>query len=232
MAHGYEPEGVSGLKPAASIHWSAKTGNASVYTTAIDEARWVDGLFKGHQISASSRAAVLDTSMRVGYGWFRGTNKRFDQTAYSMNGRAPGFASFVLYLPQTQTTVVVLSNIYSSATTTIGYDIAAISLGVAYAPFTFRAATVDLSELKNSTGVFRFGPDFYQPNAKVTLTTDGKGVFMHWPSGEVSALIPMAKDHYVDRAYWEEVIVQRDASGSPETLLYDQFRGHVESGKE
>ena len=58
MASGYEPEGEFGLKPAASIHWSAKTGNASAYTTAADEARWVDALFKGHQISASSRAAV------------------------------------------------------------------------------------------------------------------------------------------------------------------------------
>jgi len=33
-------------------------------------------------------AAVLDTSLRVGYGWFKGINKRFGQTAYYMNGRA------------------------------------------------------------------------------------------------------------------------------------------------
>jgi CubicO group peptidase (beta-lactamase class C family) len=232
MARGYEPEGEFGLKPAASIHWSAKTGNASVYTTATDEARWVNALFRGHQLSESSRAAVLDTSMRVGYGWFRGTNKRFSQTAYSMNGRAPGFASFVLYLPQSQTTIVVLSNIYSSATTTIGYDIAALSVGSPYEPFRFGAVAPDPDELKSSTGVFRFGSDFYQPNAKVALTTDGQGLFMHWPSGEVSALIPMAKDHYVDRAYWEDVVIQRDPSGNPDALLYDQFRGRVMSGKD
>jgi len=47
VAKGYEPEGVYGLKPATSIHWSAKTGNASVYTTASDEARLVDALFRG-----------------------------------------------------------------------------------------------------------------------------------------------------------------------------------------
>jgi D-alanyl-D-alanine carboxypeptidase len=229
MAHGYEPEGESGLKPAASIHWSAKTGNASVYTTAADEARWVDALFKGHQISASSRAAVLDTSARVGYGWFKGTNKRYGQTAYSMNGRAPGFASFVLFLPETQTTVVLLSNIYSSATTTIGYDIAALSLGLTCEPFRFRE--LDPGELKNSTGVFRFGSDFYQPNAKVVLTVDGEGLFMHWPSGEASALIPVAKDHFVDRAYWEEVVIQRDSSGNPDSLHYGEFRGRV-IGKE
>ncbi len=229
MARGYEPDGEFGLKPAASIHWSAKTGNASAYTTAADEARWVDVLFKGHQISASSRAAVLDTSVRVGYGWFKGTNKRYGQTAY-MNGRAPGFASFVLFLPETQTTVVLLSNVYSSATTTIGYDIAALSLGLTYEPFRFRE--LDPGELKNSTGAFRFGSDFYQPNAKVVLTSDGEGLFMHWPSGEASALIPVAKDHFVDRAYWVEVVIQRDSSGNPDSLLYGEFRGQMARGEE
>ncbi len=232
IAKGYEPEGVYGLKAATSIHWSAKTGNASVYTTARDEARLVDALFRGHQISASSSAAVLDTSLRVGYGWFKGTNKRFGETAYSMNGRAPGFASFVLYLPQAQTTVVMLSNIYSSATTTIGYDVAAVSLGSSCEPFRFRDPAPDLTELKNCTGIFRFGSEFYQPNAEVALTTDGSGLFMRWPSGDLSALVPLAEDHFVDRAYWEGVTLQRDTSGHPDGLLYGQFQGKLSSRPE
>src|SRR5208282_5809466 len=76
MATGYEPEGTYGLRRANRIHWSAKTGNASVYTTAGDEARWVDALFRGRQPSASSREAVLDTSLRVGYCWFKGPDQR------------------------------------------------------------------------------------------------------------------------------------------------------------
>lgn len=51
-----------------------------------------------------------------------------------MNGRAPGFTSFVLHLPRSNLTVVVLSNIYSSATTDIGNDIAAIVLHKPYKP--------------------------------------------------------------------------------------------------
>jgi len=49
--------------------------------------------------------------------------KRFGDTAYLHEWKAPGFSSFVLYLPHAQTTVVIMSNIYSSATTTIGYDV-------------------------------------------------------------------------------------------------------------
>lgn len=223
-AKGYEPHGVADVRPATAIHWSAKTGNASADTTADDEERWVRLLFDGDALSTQSRAAILDTSMRVGYGWMKGENKRFGQTAYYMNGRAPGFASFVLYLPQTKTLVVVFSNIYSSATTTIGYDIAAIVLGLPYQPFQVREPAPGAAELKTCVGVFQFGPDFYQPNAEVALVADG-GLSLHWPSGEVSPLIPTAKDQFVDRAYWEDLKIERDAGGAPAVLHYDHFEG-------
>jgi CubicO group peptidase (beta-lactamase class C family) len=89
MAKGYEPEGTYGLAPATAIHWSGKTGNASVYTTAGDQARWVDTLFNGHALSAASREAVVNNPTGIGYGWFKRENKRFGETAYYMNGRAP-----------------------------------------------------------------------------------------------------------------------------------------------
>ena len=232
MAQGYEPEGTYGLKPASKIHWSAKTGNASVYATAGDEARWVDSLFRGHQLSTSSRDAVLDTSLRVGYGWFKSPNKRFGETAYYMNGRAPGFASFVLYLPHAQTTVVVLSNIYSSATTTIGYDIAALSLGLPYEPFHFREPAPSTTELKTCMGTFQFGPDFYQANVEVILTAHGQELSLRWPSGDVSALIPLGRDRFVDRSYWEEVKIERDESGHPKTLVYGHFQGRAATPKQ
>jgi CubicO group peptidase (beta-lactamase class C family) len=229
MAKGYQPEGTYGLKSADEIHWSAKTGNASVYTTARDEARWVDALFNGHVLSTASRAAVLDTSMSVGYGWFKSENKRFGDTAYYMNGRAPGFASFVLYLPHAQTTVVIMSNIYSSATTTIGYDVAALSLGLPYEPFHVRVHPPSAPELKTCTGTFQFGPDFYQANAKVALIANGQKLSMRWPSGDVSALIPLDRNRFVDRSYWEEVKIERGASGKPTALVYGHFQGMASS---
>jgi hypothetical protein len=134
---------------------------------------------------------VLDTSFKIGYGWFKSQNKRFGETAYYMNGRAPGFASFVLYLPHAQTTVVVLSNIYSSATTTIGYDIAALSLDLPYEQFHFREPAPDTTELKTCTGTFQFGSDFYQPNAEVTLMASGPELSLRWPSGDATSPKPI-----------------------------------------
>ena len=225
QAVGYEPVGTYGLKRATAIHWSAKTGNASAYTTARGEARWVDELFRGHQLSESSRDVVMDRALTAGYGWFKGPDKRLGEIAYYMNGRAPGFSSFVLYLPNAHTTVVVLSNVYSSATTTIGYDIAALSLGLPYEPLRMMEPPPSAAELNTCKGLFQFGPDFYQPNAAVTLTIDGTELHMRWPSGYVTVLIPLSRDHFVDRSYWVDVKVERDASGHPTFLSYGNFQG-------
>jgi CubicO group peptidase (beta-lactamase class C family) len=225
MAKGYKPEGTYGLTPATAIHWSGKTGNASVYTTAGDAARWVDTLFNGHVLTAASRETVLNSPMGIGYGWFKSENKRFGETAYYMNGRAPGFTSFVLHLPNAQMTVVIFSNIYFSATTAIGYDVAALSLGLPYEPFHLRDPAPSPAELKTCTGTFQFGPDFYRANAKVDLVANGQELSMRWPSGDVSALIPLGPDHFIDRSYWEEVRIDRDASGKPTALIYDHFHG-------
>ena len=132
-----------------------------------------------------------------------------------------------MYLPHAQTTVVVLSNIYSSATTTIGYDIAALSLGLPCQPFHLEKHAPSPSELKSSTGTFQFGSDFYQPNAKVALIANARGLSLRWPSGSVSSLIPVDRDRFVDRSYWEEVKIERDAMGNVTAFAYGQFRGTI-----
>jgi CubicO group peptidase (beta-lactamase class C family) len=225
IATGYEPENTYDLKPAPIIHWSAKTGSASAFTTGRDEARWVDALFRGHALSASSRQIVLENSTGIGYGWFKSESKRFGEIAYYMNGRAPGFSSFVLYLPKSQTMVIVLSNVYSSVTTRIGYDIAAMSLGLHYESIHFRDTALGPEELKSCTGIFQFGPDFYQANATVALVANGRELSLRWPSGSSSALIPVDRDRFIDRSYWEEVRIERDGSGRPAALVYDRFKG-------
>src|SRR5207237_7535937 len=95
MALGYQPAGIYGIDRARVIHWSGKTGNASVFTTAGDETKWLEALFGGRLLSSSSREAMLDTSLEVGYGWFKRASKRFGETVYSMCGCTPGFDSFL-----------------------------------------------------------------------------------------------------------------------------------------
>ena len=120
--------------------------------------------------------------------------------------------------------MIAMSNIYSSATTDIGYDIAAIALGLPHDVFR-PAKVLSPNEIKAYTGSFQFGPDFYQKNAKIELTAIGNGLSLRWPSGELSPLIPTDQDHFIDRNYREPVKIERDSSGKQSALIYDRFRG-------
>jgi hypothetical protein len=77
-----------------------------------------------------------------------------------MNGRAPGFASFVLYLPKERLTVIAMSNIYSSATTDIGYDIAADRVRLAPMTFSDPPKPFLLPKLRHIAARFSLGPTF------------------------------------------------------------------------
>jgi CubicO group peptidase (beta-lactamase class C family) len=224
-ARGYAPVGVSGIEPAAEIKWTAKAGNASACTSARDEARFVDALFHGKLLAPSTRALVVDTAgPPVGYGWFRRRSDRFGEFAFSMSGRSPGFASYVLYLPREDLTVVALSNIYSSSTSAIANDVAAIALGLPYQPLALRTPPLPADSLGLAGAKFTFGDDFYQPNATLSFERNGAEMFLRWPSGDLSPLIPIDRDHLIDRAYWEPVNITRDAKGTPVSMTYDRFK--------
>ena len=127
--------------------------------------------------------------------------------------------------------VTVFSNIYSSATSTIGQDIAAILRGLPYETFSPSDPPPSAAELKTCTGTFQFGADFYQPNAQLEVMAEGQELSLRWPGGSVSRLIPVARDQFVDRSYWEQVKIERDASGKPAGLVYGNFHGSAAPGK-
>jgi hypothetical protein len=142
-----------------------------------------------------------------------------------MNGRSPGFASFVVYLPRADLTVVVLSNVYSSVPTGIGNDIAAIVLGKPYKPFVIGAALTPAALSDLNSRAFTFGADFYQPNATLTFSPRGNELFLLWPGGSLSPMIPVSADHFLDRAYGEAVTIERDSAGKAIAIIYGRFRG-------
>lgn len=223
-ANGYEPRGLYDLASAMPIHWSAKAGNGSAYTTAGDELKFVTALVGGRFLSRRLRDAMFDLGAKVGYGWFKSHNSRFGEPVYAMNGRAPGFSSAVVYLPQRQLFVVALSNIYASVPADMAYDIAAIMLGRPYKPLTLQTSAQPES-LAGLPASFRFPHDFYQPDAVVRLSTAQGQATLHWPSGDSSSLIPVSKDRFIDRSYWVAVEIERDPAGRAVRLDYDRFAG-------
>jgi len=226
VARGYAPKGAHDIAPAETIRWSAKTGNASAYASAHDLLAWADALFSDRLLSAQSRETMLDYSKsRVGYGWFKSVSKRFGVPMYYMNGRAPGFASFMVRIPSEKLTVIVLSNIYASVPTTMGFDLVALELNKPLDPLQLPASPPPPMDVAAIAGAYRFGADFYQPNTALNLTADEGDAVLHWADGSTSALIPIGGDRFIDRAYWVGVSIHRDAAGRPDALVYDRFTG-------
>jgi CubicO group peptidase (beta-lactamase class C family) len=223
-AKGYQPTGLYDIQAAAPIHWSAKAGNASAYTTAADELKFVSGMLGGRFLSARLRTLVFDSGSQVGYGWFKSQSKRFGQPVYSMNGRSPGFSSAVAYLTRDRLLGVALSNLYDSAPSDISLDVAAMLSGHPYQRLTLKTSP-DPGTVAGLPASFQFQEDFYQPNALVHLHATNGQVSLDWPSGIRSALIPTSKDHFMDRNFWVAVEIVRDHAGRIQQLKYDRFTG-------
>jgi CubicO group peptidase (beta-lactamase class C family) len=228
-AKGYQPAGLYELEPADPIHWSAKAGNASAYTTAADELKFVQALIGDRFLSARLRRLMFDPATTVGYGWFKSTSKRFGQPLYSMNGRSPGFSSAAIYLTRDRLLVVALSNLYDSAPADISVETAAILTGRPFERLALKTST-DPSTLVGMPADFRFPKDFYQPDAIVRLKAVNGEVSLDWPSGMRSALIPTSKDHFIDRNFWTPVEIVRDDAGGISQLKYDRFTGERVTG--
>jgi len=223
-AAGYEPKDLYDIAPADRIHWSAKTGNASAITTAIDELKFVRGLYRRDFLKPELRELMFDPATPAAYGWFKSDSTRFGRRVLSMNGRSPGFASAMVYVPKDQLLIVVLSNIYASAPPEIASELAALNLGLPYERLSLRT-TVDPASLVGLPADFRFPSNFYQPDAVVRIGVVDGAVSLHWPSGDTSPLIPTSKDHFIDRAYWMPVEVVREAGAKIGQLKYGAFVG-------
>jgi CubicO group peptidase (beta-lactamase class C family) len=229
MGRGYQPKDVYEVEPADPIHWSGKTGNASAFTTAADELKFVHGIHDGDFVKPALRHLVFDPATQGAYGWFKSDSSRFGERVYSMNGRSPGFASALVFIPKERVTVVALSNIYASAPGEIAEEVAAIALGRQHEPLNLQTA-VDAASLPGLPARFRFPADFYLRDAVVRIAAAEGRVRLEWPNGRVSALIPTSRDHYVDRSYWMPVEVVRDDSGHVSQLKYGHFVGQPVNG--
>jgi CubicO group peptidase (beta-lactamase class C family) len=222
-ALGYRVDGTFGLKSAPTIHWSALPGNGSAYTTVGDELKWLESVVHGPLLSERSRKAMLETE--DGFGWYRSKKQgpRLGESVLVSNGRAPGFSAILEYLPKENLALIVLTNIEHDANPIIIPEAMAMLMGKSYKPFDYSTVPGELAG--RPAGDFVFGADFYRASATLNLASDAKGTTLYWPGGPEDPLLPVAKDKYMDRYYWNPVSVVRGADSNPVALDFNEFRG-------
>jgi CubicO group peptidase (beta-lactamase class C family) len=202
-ASGYNPTGATDLENAPFLDWSNKTGNGSLYSTAADLYKFDRALYSEQLLKKPSRDEMFEEAKGIHYGWSIGEQDGHKLT--SINGRSPGFNATLLRFVDDDSTVIVLSNSYSSVSqTVVAPDLARILFGQSpQSPF--RLQPLADKNVQNFLGRYQFGADYFRPNSAVTVEHAGKSLRMRWDSGLTSALLPVGENEFIERAFWGTV---------------------------
>ena len=218
LAHGYVEKGAVSLADAPQIHWSAKTGNGSAYSTLDDERRWLAGFLSDRFLTESDRQTILND----GYGWESLPTSRVGAPIYFMSGQSPGVSSELIYIPNLRAEIVILSNSQIPVPAPMGFDIAAMLAGGEYHDLELKGAV--LEDNSPLLGRYRFGPDFFRPNATLELAKSEDGLILKWPGGPDAAVVVAYDHHFIDRHYWVRFSVAADENGRGTELTYGKFK--------
>lgn len=127
-----------------------------------------------------------------------------------------------------EVSVVILSNFYISVTTPIARAVGAIYFGEAYERMPdVRAAKVPAATAAALTGTYRFGPDYYVPDALVRIASgrdglQGQHVGLDYPP---FGLISVIANRFLIRSFWVAADFTLGPEGKARELAIDGLRG-------
>ena len=224
-ALGYAPAGAVGLERAPYIDWSVKSGNGSLYSDAAGVARFVRAAHKAQLLAPASMSATFAPhTANAGYGWF--LTKANGRALHHANGRSPGFAAQADYYPDDDVTVVVLANTYVSVTTDIARAVGAHLFGLPAKPMpALKAQPLPGSAIAALTGKYQFGPDYYVPNALVTVTAKAGQLEAMVDNYGPYSLVPITPTRFLMRSFWVPAEFALDERGRARQMAIDGIAG-------
>ena len=113
-ASGYVPIDSNHVENAPYLDWSIKTGNGSLYSTVEDLYKWDRAFYSEKILKKSSLEKIFKDHLEgKGYGWF--IRERIGRKVTSINGRSPGFSSYLERYIDDDACIIILSNNYAAA---------------------------------------------------------------------------------------------------------------------
>ena len=192
----------------------------ALVSTVDDMLRWNRGLHEDGLLQPSSHAAMVELAGKAGesnYGFGIMVGELRGQTLYQHGGGIFGFSTHLMYLPDSELTVVVLQNTDSG---TPGFRpgetarrLAAFALGEPYPDAV--AVEVDPDSLRSAEGVYRIDDD----SVRVLRVVDGK-LTSQRTGGPQFDLVPVAEDDYVYQDSLTRMRIERDEAGDAVAMLF------------
>ncbi len=224
LARGYAPKDLYDVESANQIDWSSRTGHASIYSTTVDLQKFTQAVLENKFLTKDSWNKIFKNyGDNVGYGWF--ITKHVNRDRFQMNGRSPGYSSYLAIYPKEKLTVIMLSNNYISLPADVGKSIGALVLNEPVERLNLTNKTVDAEFAKKLTGTYRFGENFYRPNFELEISYKDGNVVSTW-----GGLIPIDKGdknlkEYILRNYWSSIRFVQNEKGEITDMMYDTHKG-------
>lgn len=158
-AEGYMP-GKGGVEVARSESMSIPWSAGSIYSTTGDLLKWEHGLFGGKVLNADSLKAMT-TPGKGNYGLGVFIENRDGVRIVSHGGGIEGFNTNLMYAPEKQIAVVVLSNVNGSAPDAMGNQLMDTVLGKPVVLANERKPVpITKEEMGKFVGVYDLAPTF------------------------------------------------------------------------
>jgi CubicO group peptidase (beta-lactamase class C family) len=227
QASGYQPVGSTGIENAPYLDWSIKTGNGSIYSTIEDLYKWDRALYTEKIVTESSKKKIFTNHIDgVGYGWF--VRERNSRRVTDMNGRSPGFTSYVRRFIDDDACIIVLSNNYSPASHMMVDDLGAILFGEKYdMPEEIVPGEIDGKVLAKYLGRYKFAEDFYIPNAEVSVVKNQGNLALQWSETYSSPLLTLSETRFLDRFFWAYIVFVKKEKGEVDKLIWRGDKDYV-----
>lgn len=207
-ATGYVSIKQEGFKPALIVDSTASGAAGNIYSNVKDLDKWVHGLLEDKIINKESRRLMF-TPGHENYGYGILSDSIYGKYRLSHGGGIHGFNSHLEFFPDSEISVILLSNVNTGKLQEISSMLSALAHGVdlpkEYQP--------ELQTLKNLEGVYKitegFSIDVKEVSGKLTIQATGQ------PRVELTAL--------TDTSYYLKMVNARinfllNESGSPEAL--------------
>ncbi|KQW51929.1 MULTISPECIES: serine hydrolase [unclassified Roseateles] len=211
MAQGYTLNGQREVAPAGILSMTQPHAAGALIGNTEGLWRWNQALHGGKLISKASYERMVTpegVAKPRHYGFGIGTGTLRGQTMLGHGGGIHGFVSQLSYLPQSQTTVVILRNSDGSGQPldTIARKLAAFAIGEPFAEP--KAVAVPAEQLKAAEGVYAL--DDKQTR---TLRVKDGALTNRRSGGGIAALIPLGNDRYAFPDSLTQLHLERGADG-------------------
>jgi len=228
LAAGFQPVGRTGFEKARFFDYTSAIGAGAVFSTTHDLNRWYRQLRSGvlldqdHLRLLFSRDAAAET-----YAW-RITEFAGHPAVSAQGWDGVGFSGKLLHLEDIDLMVVVLCNLnVSSITSEIVDNLASIALGTEAEMLQIVTTPGNPNDAESLAGIYRFGPDFYVPNATIEFVEDQGELTVN--GFQPGALLRVGEGEFIHRQHWIRVVFEYDEASRATGIRYGNFRASRET---